>query len=428
MKTIINAFKVKEIRRRIFFVFFCMVIMRICTQIPAPGVSSEFFAEWFKQFGGSLNFLNAFTGGSFERMSILALSITPYITSSIIIELLTIAIPALEEMQKDGEAGRKKMIAISRYLTIGLSVMESTAMCVGFGRQGLIPDINFLKAATVVASMTCGSCFLMWIGEQITEHGIGNGISIVLFFNIVSRIPQDLTSLFEQFVKGKTLAKSVLAVCIIIAVIALIIVLVVVLNGAVRKIPIQYSKKIVGRTEFGSYGTNIPLKVNTSGVIPVIFASSLMAFPNIIATFMGKKGLGFLSESNWFDFTRPLDSLGVIIYVFLIIFFAYFYTSITFNPMEIADNLKKQGGVIPGIRPGKPTENYLRDILNAIIFIGAIGLTIVALIPIVLNGLFHANVSFGGTSLIIIVSVVLETTAQIDAMMAVRNYKGFLRG
>ena len=427
MKTIISAFKVKEIRRRLYFVFFCMVIIRFCTQIPAPGVSGDFFAEWFKQFGGSLNFLNAFTGGSFERMSILALSITPYITASIIIELLTIAIPALEEMQKDGEAGRKKMIAISRYLTIGLSVMESSAMCIGFGRQGLIPDMTFLKAAAVVAAMTSGSCFLMWIGEQITEHGVGNGISIVLFINIVSRIPQDLTSLYEQFVKGKTLAKGALAVFIIAAIIGLIIVLVVVLNGAVRKIPIQYSKKIVGRSQFGSYGSNIPLKVNTAGVIPVIFASSIMAFPNIIATFMGKNGFAFLSESNWFDLNRPIYSLGVIIYIFLVIFFAYFYTSITFNPMEIADNLKKQGGVIPGIRPGKPTENYLREILNAIVFIGGVGLIIVALIPIVLNGLFHANVSFGGTSLIIIVSVVLETMMQIEAMMAVRNYKGFLR-
>ena len=427
MKTIINAFKVKEIRRRLFFVFFCMIIIRICTQIPAPGVSSEFFSQWFKQYGGSLNFLNAFTGGSFERMSILALSITPYITASIIIELLTIAIPALEEMQKDGEAGRKKMIAISRYLTIGLSVMESTAMCIGFGRQGLIPDITFLKSAAVVTAMTAGSCFLMWIGEQITEHGVGNGISIVLFINIVSRIPQDLTSLFEQFVKGKTIAKAALAICIIIGIILLIIVLVVILNGAVRKIPIQYSKKITGRSQFGSYGSNIPLKVNTAGVIPVIFASSIMMFPNIIATFMGKNGFSFLSESNWFDPTRPLDSLGVLIYIFLVVFFAYFYTSITFNPMEIADNLKKQGGVIPGIRPGKPTENYLKEILSAIIFIGAVGLIIVALIPLVLNGLFHANVSFGGTSLIIIVSVVLETLTQIESMMAVRKYKGFLR-
>ena len=425
MKTIINAFKVKEIRRRLYFVFFCMVVIRLCTQIPIPGVSSDFFADWFSRNGASLNFLSAFTGGSFERMSILALSITPYITSSIIIELLTIAIPALEEMQRDGESGRKKMTEIIRFLTIGLSVMESTAMCIGFGRQGLIPDMTFIKAVTVVVAMTAGSCFLMWLGEQITEYGVGNGISIVLFINIVSRVPQDLSSLFEQFVKGRTIAKAVLAVIVIAAIILLIIMLAVMLNGAVRKIPVQYSRKVTGRIG-GSYGSNIPLKVNTAGVIPVIFASSLMSFPNILLAFLGKEGLGFLNESTWFDFTRPLNSLGVIIYVFLIIFFAYFYTSITFNPMEIADNLKKQGGVIPGIRSGKPTELYLKDILNAIIFIGAIGLTIVALIPIVLNGLFHASVSFGGTSLIIIVSVVLETLTQIDSMMAVRNYKGFL--
>ena len=429
MKKIIEALKIEEIRKRLVFMFFAMVIIRFGAQIPLPGVSTEYFAEWFKeQTANTFNLINAFTGGSFERMSILALSITPYITSSIIVELLTIAIPALEEMQRDGESGRKKLIAISRYLTVALSVFEATAMCIGFGNQGLIPEMNFLKGLTVVVAMTAGSCFLMWIGEQITVHGIGNGISIVLLINIVSRIPQDITSLFEQFVKGKTIARGALAALIIIAIIICIVVLVVILNSAIRKIPVQYSRKTAGRKMVGGQSTHIPLKVNTAGVIPVIFASSLMSFPSIIAAFLGKSAPAFLNESNWFNKSNPVYSIGAIIYIALIVFFAYFYTSITFNPMEIADNLRKQGGVIPGIRAGKETEKYLTDILNAIVFIGAIGLAIVALIPIVFNGLFNASVSFGGTSLIIIVGVILETLQQIEAMMAVRNYKGFLGG
>lgn len=428
-KTLRKALSIKEIRHRLFFMLICMIIIRIGTQIPIPGVNSNYFAEWFKQnAGSSFNLLNAFTGGSFEKMSILALSITPYITASIIIELLTIAIPALEEMQRDGVTGRKKMIAISRYLTVGLSVMESVAMTIGFGKKGLIPDITFLKGVSVVVALVAGSCFLMWIGEQITEHGIGNGISIVLLINIVSRVPQDITSLYEQFVKGQSIARGLFSAAVILLIIVMIIVMVVVLNGAVRKINVQYSRKTNGRRMVGGQGTHIPLKVNTAGVIPVIFASSIMSFPGIIAMFAGKSAgfLSFLNEGNWFDMSHPVYTLGAILYIVLVIFFAYFYTSITFNPMEIADNLKKSGGVIPGIRPGRPTEEYLKNILSSIIFIGAVGLCIVAIIPFVFNGLFHASVSFGGTSLIIIVGVILETAQQIEAMMAVRNYKGFL--
>jgi preprotein translocase subunit SecY len=434
-KKMIDAFKVKDIRHRMGYVLLCLVIIRIGSQIPVPGVNSSYFKEWFSaQAGGAFNFFDAFTGGSFSSMSILALSITPYITSSIIIELLTIAIPALEEMQRDGEDGRKKMVAITRYLTVGLSLFESIAMTVGFGNQGLIPDMNFLKGTSVVVALTAGSCFLMWIGEQITEKGIGNGISMVLLINIVSRLPQDLTSLYEQFVKGQTIAKMALAIVIIAAIIILMVVLVCVLNGAERHIPVQYSRKTVGRRMVGGQSTHIPLKVNTAGVIPIIFASSIMSFPGIIATFAGKANSGgwfgtllaILNENNWFNFSRPFYSIGLIVYIVLVVFFAYFYTSITFNPMEIADNMKKQGGFIPGIRPGKPTVDYLTQILNYIIFIGAIGLVIVAIIPFFFNGVFSASVSFGGTSLIIIVGVILEAVKQVEAMMVVRNYKGFL--
>lgn len=435
LKTLQNAFKIKDVRRRIFYVFLMVVVIRIGSQLPIPGVDPDYFKDWFaSQSNDAFNFFDAFTGGSFTEMSIFALNITPYITSSIIIQLLTIAIPKLEELQRDGEEGRKKLTAITRYLNIGLSLFQSIAMTVGFGNRGLIPDMNFMNAVVVVSCLTAGSAMLMWIGEQITDKGVGNGISIVLMVNIVSRIPSDLVTLFDQFVKGKTYAKGGLAALIIIAIIVLVVVLVLILNGGIRKIPVQYSKKMVGRKVSGGQSSSIPLKVNTAGVIPIIFASSLMSFPVIIAGFTGWTGgtgigsqiLMGLTSNNWFNPSAPWYSLGLVLYIVLVIFFAYFYTSITFNPMEVADNMKKQGGFIPGIRPGKPTQEYLEKILSYLIFIGAAGLVIVAVIPFFFNGVFGADVSFGGTSLIIVVGVVLETLKQIESRMLVRNYKGFL--
>lgn len=435
LKTLRNAFKIKDVRRRLFYVLLMLVVVRIGSQLPIPGVDSNYFKNWFaSQSSDAFNFFDAFTGGSFTEMSIFALSITPYITSSIIIQLLTIAFKTLEDMQRDGEEGRKKLTAITRYVTIGLALFQSIAMTIGFGNKGLIPDINFLKGVVVVCCLTAGSAMLMWIGEQITEKGVGNGISIILMINIVSRIPSDLVTLFEQFVKGKTIAKGALAALIIVAVILVVVVLVLILNGGVRKIPVQYSKKMVGRKVMGGQSSSIPLKVNTAGVIPIIFASSLMSFPVIIMTLVGKTGgdgigghiLKALTSNNWFNPSEPVYSIGLVVYILLVIFFAYFYTSITFNPMEVADNMKKQGGFIPGIRPGKPTQEYLEQILSYLIFIGATGLVIVAVIPFFFNGVFGANVSFGGTSLIIVVGVVLETLKQIESRMLVRNYKGFL--
>ena len=434
-QTLRNAFKVKDIRSKIFYTFLMLVVVRLGSQLPIPGVDRSYFANWFsQQVGDAFNFFDAFTGGSFEEMSIFALNITPYITSSIIIELLTIAIPKLEEMQKDGEEGRKKLTAITRYVTVGLALLESIAMVIGFGRQGLIPDMTAMNVITVVVSLTAGSAFLMWVGERITEKGVGNGISIVLMINILSRVPSDITTLYETFIKTQTVAKGALAAVIILAVIVVTVVLVILLNGATRNIPVQYAKKMQGRKMVGGQSSSIPLKVNTAGVIPVIFASSLMSMPSIIAAFMGRgngNGIGSkilkgLSQQNWFSLSNPVYTLGFVLYAVMIVFFAYFYTSITFNPIEVADNMKKQGGFIPGIRPGKPTQDYLEKILNYIIFIGAIGLLIVCTIPIVFNGAFGASVSFGGTSIIIIVGVVLETLKQIESQMLVRNYRGFL--
>ena len=435
LETVRNAFKLKEIRSRIIYTLLMLVVVRIGTQLPIPGVNGSYFSEWFSGNSGSaFGFFDAITGGSFEKMSVFALNITPYITSSIIIQLLTIAIPKLEELQKDGEEGRKKMTAITRYLTVALALMESLAMAIGFGRSGLLIKFNALNVITAVVTLTAGSTIIMWIGERITENGVGNGISIVLTINIISRIPQDLTLLFEQFVKGKEIAFQVLNLAIIIAIIIAVTVLTVALQGAERRIPVQYSRKVQGRKQVGGQTSHIPLKVNTAGVIPIIFAQSLFMFPLIIMQLLGKSGgngiggtiLKMLNQSNWCDFNEPIYSIGLIVYIALVIAFAYFYTSITFNPLEIADNMKKQGGFIPGIRPGKPTSEYLTKILNYIIFIGAVGLVIVAVIPIFFEGAFNASISFGGTSLIIIVGVIIETLKQIESRMLVRNYKGFL--
>ena len=433
-KTLMNAFKIKDLRNKILFTFAMIVVIRLGSQLPVPGVDRNYFAAWFAaQSGDAFNFLDAFTGGSFMNMSVFALNISPYITSSIIMQLLTIAIPKLEEMQKDGEEGRKKIASITRYVTVGLALIESAAMAIGFGRSGLLQEYNAINVIIVVAAMTAGSAVVMWIGERITEHGVGNGISVVLAVNILSRLPQDMNGLYEQFIKGKAIAVGVLAAVIILVVMLAMIIMVIVLNGGVRKIPVQYAKKMQGRKIVGGQSSNIPLRVNTAGVIPIIFASSIMATPNVICAIFGINPSGVwaeilkgMSSSNWCRLDAPLYSIGLVVYILMVIFFAYFYTSITFNPLEISENMKKQGGFVPGIRPGRPTCDYLNKILNYIIFIGACGLTIIAILPFVFNGLFGASVSFGGTSLIIIVSVILETVKQIESQMLVRNYTGFL--
>ena len=436
LKTLRNAFKIKDIRNRIIFTFLMLIVIRIGSQLPIPGINRDLVESWFMSQGvDAFNFFYAITGGSFLQMSVFALNITPYITSSIIMQLLTIAIPKLEEMQKDGEDGRKKIAEITRYLTVGLALIESIALTIGFGRSGYLEQFDVLTVITVVFTLTAGSAVLMWIGERITEKGVGNGISIVLTINIISSIPNDITSLYQQFIaSADNIGWAVIAAVVILAIILAMVVFVVLLQGGQRKIPVQYSKKIQGRKQVGGQSTHIPLKVNTAGVIPIIFAQSLMQFPVVIATILGKgngTGIGSkilhgLSQQYWCDPDQPIYSIGLLVYIVLVVAFAYFYTSITFNPLEIANNMKKQGGFIPGIRPGKPTSDYLSKILNYIVFIGAVALVIVAIVPIFFNGVFGANVSFGGTSIIIIVGVVIETLKQIESQMRVRYYKGFL--
>lgn len=433
-KTLRDAFRIKEIRKKLLYTFMMLVVIRFGSELPIPGVNTSYFADFFaRQTGDAFNFFDAMTGGSFTSMSVFALSITPYITSSIIMQLMTIAIPKLEEMQREGEDGRKKIAEYTRYVTVALALIESTAMAVGFGGQGLLLSYNAGSIIVAVATMTAGSALLMWIGERITENGVGNGISVVLLFNIVSSLPDDVNTLYTRFISGKNIPVAIVSAIIILAIIIAMVVFVIILQDGERRIPVQYSQKTQGRRMVGGQSSSIPLKVNTAGVIPVIFASSIMSFPVVISQFFNIKStwgqwiITMLSSNSWFKPDQPSYSVGLIIYLVLIVVFAYFYTSITFNPLEVANNIKKQGGFIPGIRPGKPTSDYLDNILNYIVFIGAGGLIVVSLVPIIVSGLFTiTHLSFAGTSLIIIVGVILETIKAIESQMLVRNYKGFL--
>ena len=432
---VVNAFKNKQLRKKLIFTTFVLIVVRFGSQLPIPEIDSAQIAAYLKSaLGDSFSLLNSFTGGSFMQMSVFALSVTPYITSSIIMQLMTIAIPALEEMQKDGEDGRKRMAKITRYVTVVLAIIEGTGLAIGFANQGALgADYTNFTIVTMVIALTAGAVLVMWLGERITENGIGNGISIILLINIVSGMPSDFTSLYNQFMKGKQIGPALIAGCVIVAVVLAMVVFVIILSDAERHIPVQYSKKMQGRKMVGGQTSNIPLKVNTAGVIPIIFASSIMQFPLILQNLFKYESNGFfgkvltsLNSSTWFDAAHPKRSIGLVIYILLVIVFAYFYTSITFNPLEISNNMKKQGGFIPGIRPGKPTVDYLNRILKYIIFIGAAGLTIVAVVPFFFNGVFGASVSFGGTSIIIVVGVILETIKQIKSQLLVQNYSGFL--
>lgn len=438
LETLKKALKVKEIRKRLLYTFVMLIVVRLGCQIAIPFVNADMVAEVTSPFKeGGFSFLSAITGGSLENMSIFALNITPYITASIIMQLLTIAIPKLDELQKDGEEGRKKIAEITRYLTVALALIESTAMIIGFANQGIFntDSISYGSMSSLrkwgvvltgIIAMTAGSAVLMWIGEQITEKGVGNGISIVLTINIISGMPSDISNLFTTFVtgEGKSIGMRILSALIIIGVIVGIVVLVVILQAATRNIAVQMSQKVQGRRQVGGQQSNIPLKVNTAGVIPIIFASSLLQFPVVIASFFGKQTewANYLTQSHWCKPSQLKYSIGFVVYLLLVLFFAYFYTSITFNPREVAKNLNDRGGFIPGIRSGKPTVEYLTKILNYIIFIGAVGLIIVAVIPILASGLTGANVGFGGTSIIIIVGVILETLQTIKSMITERSY------
>ena len=418
-KTLRDAFKVPDLRKKIVYTILMFFAIRIGAHIRIPLINPEVVQQMFNQAddSGLFQMFNAFSGGAFKDMTLFAMGITPYITSSIIMNLLTIAIPKLEEMQKEGEEGRKKIAKLTRYGTIILALLQSIAISIGLGRT-LFYEYNIISVIIAVTAMTAGTAFLMWVGEQITVKGVGNGISLIIFINIISRLPYGTKSLYEHATSGKLVLVLLLLVIYI-----LMVAFVVLIQLGERRIPVQYAKRMQGRKVYGGQSTHIPLKVNMAGVIPVIFASSLLQFPGTMTQFFGTAEGWWASVINFLKITTWS---GAILYFLLILFFAYFYTSIIFNPIEVANNMKKNGGFVPGIRPGKPTIDYMTNVLNKIVLIGALALALIALLPVILTNAFDMNVTFGGTSLIIVVGVALETIKQIESQMVMRHYKGFL--
>lgn len=443
-RTIRNAWKVEELKRKILFTLFIILLYRIGNAVPVPYVNVSLLSEYFNSLQNTvLGLYNVMSGSSFSHATIFALSIQPYINASIIIQLLTIAIPALERLAKEGgEEGKEKINKITRYSTVAIGLIQGFAYYVLIKNNSLLASdgTGIWPAIVIIATFTAGSALLMWLGEQITEKGIGNGISVILLINIVAGFPEDFGGLFDRFViNAGSIGRGVVGTVVILAVVVLLVVLVILLQDAQRKIQVQYAQKTQGRRMVGGQSSFIPLKINTAGVIPVIFAVSLLQTPLIISSLFGVSGdptgnvwqkiLMYMNQQNWCKFRTPgygIYTIGLIFYVLMLYFFAYFYTGITFNPIEVSNNLKKQGGFVPGIRPGRPTSDYLTKVLNYVILIGATGLTIIALIPILFTGLFSARVSFGGTSIIIIVGVILEMISQVETMMRERHYKGFL--
>ena len=426
LQTLRNAWRIEEIRRKILFTLLIILLYRLGNAIPVPYVNVAALQSYFAMLQNTvLGLLDVMSGGAFSQATIFALSIQPYINASIIIQLLCIAIPALERMSKEeGEEGRKKIAAITRYVTVAIGLLQ------GFGFYMLIKNNGILTpeaqssvwaAIVIVLTFTSGSALIMWLGEQITEHGIGNGISMILFASIIARLPSSMIQSIRNIILG-TLQWWVLVLMILGAL--AIIVLIVFVNDAERRIPVQYAKRVVGRKMYGGQSTHLPMKVNMSGVMPIIFAQSIASVPATIAAFTGKTD-GWVA--TWFgNNSIPY----AIIYFLLIIFFAYFYSTIQFNPIEVANNLKKNGGYIPGFRPGKPTSEFIQKVLNKITLFGAIYLGIIAVVPILVAHFSQSaaltGISLGGTSIIIVVGVALETVRALEAQMLMRNYKGFL--
>ena len=426
LKTVAQAWKVPEIRSKMIFTLLMLVVFRIGSNIPVPNINRSALAEMFTGDTGLFDLFDLFSGGSFSNFTIFALSITPYITASIIVQLLSMAFPYFENLAKEGMEGRKKMAQITRYLTIVLALIQAIGLTVGLFRKAVI-DTSAFSVIVVVLVLTAGTAFLMWLGEQINERGIGNGISLLIFGGIVARIPSGIRSVTTSVSDGGI---SVVTVIIFILLAILVTAGVVLIQEGQRKVPVQYAKRVVGRKMYGGQSTHIPIKVNQSGVIPIIFALSILQFPLTITYFL-KQGNAF---SEWVTkWLSPSGDPGVWVYgilnVILIIFFTYFYTGVTFNPNEVANNMKANGGFIPGIRPGKATEDYLQKVMSRITIVGAIFLAVIATLPTIISVLVPAlkGIHFGGTSLLIAVGVALDTVRQLENQMLMRNYQGFLK-
>ncbi len=446
LNTIRNAWKIPSLRNRIIFTLLMLVVFRFGAHIPVPFLSADAMQAFLSptEAGGGMDLFNlfdVFTGGAFSNATVFALGVSPYINASIIIQLLTVAIPALERISKEGIAGRKKLNKITRYVSVALALVQGAGLYVTLynmkaqANLEAITNTSVLGFLTIVLTFTAGTAFIVWLGEQITEKGLGNGVSLLIFAGIVSRIPTGIATVYSSFLGTGFTAKNIIVTVLIVAVVILAIAFVVYFSDAERRIPVQYAKRVVGRKMYGGQSTNIPIKVASGGVMPIIFASSIMAFPativrlisggNMPTTGIGYYILGCLSagySSAWWT-----SVVYAVLYFLLIIFFTYFYSSIQFNPIELSNNLKKSGGFIPGIRPGKPTCDYISKISTRLNLIGAIFLGIIAILPVIVGALFGiTSLQIGGTSLLIMEGVALETVKQIESQMVMRHYKGFL--
>lgn len=426
-QTLKNAWHMPELRKKILYTLFILLIFRFGSCIPVPFIDTNLLAQYFEQasVGGSmLGYLDMFTGGGLSNATIFAMSITPYINASIILQLLTVAIPALERMVKDGgEEGRKKIASWTRYLAVILGLLQGFSYYALLRSQGILSNTGALAGAAIILTFTAGTALIMWLGEHITQNGIGNGISIILFAGIVSRGPSLMRTLWNLLQTGtQGIVSAVLMVIIGLAV----VVFIVFMSNAERRIPVQYAKRVVGRKMYGGQSTHLPIKVNASGVMPIIFASSILSLPQTISMFwQPEAGTVGYHIMNLFSQSNPFY---IVVYGLLILAFAYFYASIQFNPIEIANNLKKNGGFIPGFRPGKPTSDFITKALGKVTFVGALFLGVVAILPLIVGAVSPtlSNVALGGTSVIIVVGVALDTVKQLEAQMLMRHHKGFL--
>ncbi|HIU56597.1 MAG TPA: preprotein translocase subunit SecY [Candidatus Ornithomonoglobus merdipullorum] len=438
LETIRNAWKIPDLRRRILFTLFMLIVFRFGAHIPVPYLSAEAMQAFLAGGGGGMDLFNlfdTFTGGAFSNATVLAMGVSPYINASIIIQLLTVAIPSLERLAKEGVEGRKKINKITRYLGIILAFVQGAGLYVTLYNMGsAITNPSVVTFFIIVLTFTAGTAFIVWIGEQITEKGLGNGVSMIIFAGIVSRIPSAGRSIFNTYVSGTGYSPLGIIEALVILVVAIAaIVLVVYFTNAERRIAVQYAKRVVGRKMYGGQSTNIPIKVAAGGVMPIIFASSIMAFPSTIVRLLNggnvpTTGIGG-TILNCLSSTGPVWTTVVycILYFLLIIFFTYFYSTIQFNPIEMSNNIKKSGGYIPGIRPGKPTSDFISRITSRLNLIGSLFLGIIAVLPVIIGSITgNMSLQIGGTSLLIMVGVALETVRQIESQMVLRHYKGFL--
>nr|WP_297171087.1 preprotein translocase subunit SecY [uncultured Agathobaculum sp.] len=430
-QTLKNAWSMPELRKKILYTLFILLIFRFGSCIPVPFINTDLLSSYFSQAsisGSILDYLNTFTGGGLSSATIFAMSITPYINASIILQLLTVAIPALERMVKEGgEEGRKKIASWTRYVAVVLGLVQAFAyyamLRTGFGGLSMLSNDGVLAAIAIILTFTAGTALIMWLGEHITQNGIGNGISIILFAGIVSRGPALISTLINLFRSGTT---GIISAVLMIVIGLAVVVFIVFMSNAERRIPVQYAKRVVGRKMYGGQSTHLPIKVNASGVMPIIFASSILSLPQTISLFWqpaaGTVGYHIM---NLFSQTNPFY---IVVYGLLILAFAYFYASIQFNPIEIANNLKKNGGFIPGFRPGKPTSDFITKALGKVTFVGALFLGVVAILPLIVGAINTSlsNIALGGTSVIIVVGVALDTVKQMEAQMLMRHHKGFL--